>query len=160
MLDKQFTLISGSICIVVLLMLLARTDAAPQVGEIDVMQETVTSLGAPSDSPIYSVYRVDLDSMHFDCEYTIRNCRLEVGRSKECLIKLVKGNLPACGEGKKATVTFEQVSPNRLKMTTGLGIEDSIDIEPYKDLNGHKRGVATFRLLYSTASVYMQLERK
>eukprot|EP01135_Chromosphaera_perkinsii_P000773 Nk52_evm61s151 gene=Nk52_evmTU61s151 len=159
MLDKQFTLISGSICIVVLLMLLARTDAAPQVGEIDVMQETVTSLGAPSDSPIYSVDSVNIQRNNFDWWYPIRKCTLEVGASKECPIKMCRGDLPACENPRKATVTFEQVSPNRLKMT-GLGIEDSVDIELYRDSRGQKRGQATFQSPVSGLVVELRMKRK
>eukprot|EP01135_Chromosphaera_perkinsii_P006233 Nk52_evm1s463 gene=Nk52_evmTU1s463 len=122
MLDKQFTIISGSTCIVVLLMLLARTDAAPQVGEIDAMQETVT--GAPSDSPIYSVYQViyygenHTQGRFFKCKFDVTSdkCQLEVGKRKECPIKLAKDQGPDCQKLKQTTVNFNQPSPNRLEM--------------------------------------------
>eukprot|EP01135_Chromosphaera_perkinsii_P006813 Nk52_evm1s599 gene=Nk52_evmTU1s599 len=122
MLDKQFTIISGSTCIVVLLMLLARTDAAPQVGEIDAMQETVT--GAPSDSPIYSVYQVDYYSEDHDkkrfieCYFDVTSgeCKLEVGKRKDCPIKLAEDQGSDCKELKQTTVNFNLTSPDTLEI--------------------------------------------
>eukprot|EP01135_Chromosphaera_perkinsii_P001470 Nk52_evm1s178 gene=Nk52_evmTU1s178 len=150
MLDKQFTIISGSTCIVVLLMLLARTDAAPQVGEIDAMQETVT--GAPSDSPIYSVYQVHYYGINyatkqgFKCKFDVTSdkCRLEVGKRKGCLIKLAKDQGPDCQALKQTTVNFNQASPHRLTMEE-LQINGVVpfyskgtDIRAFTNLNGRK----------------------
>eukprot|EP01135_Chromosphaera_perkinsii_P011867 Nk52_evm1s2519 gene=Nk52_evmTU1s2519 len=169
MLDKQFTIISGSTCIVVLLMLLARTDAAPQVGEIDAMQETVT--GATSYFPIYGVYQVRYYAKKrtIKCIYDVNSdeCILEVGKRKECPIKLAKDQGPACKEPKGDTVIFNQVSPHHLEMKR-LNINDKVPsstksayIQSFTDSNGRIGGIA---VIYSRSTtelqVYMGVVRK
>eukprot|EP01135_Chromosphaera_perkinsii_P008155 Nk52_evm1s1154 gene=Nk52_evmTU1s1154 len=140
MLDKQFTIISGTTCIVVLLivvllMLLARIDAAPQVGEIDAMQETVTSPGAPSNSPIYTVlslgyYTAENNKIY--CRYDVygrnrldRYCKLKVRISKVCAVQLAKGQVAACKPPEIEKVLFHREAPNRLEMV-GLNIDPKV----------------------------------
>eukprot|EP01135_Chromosphaera_perkinsii_P007516 Nk52_evm1s912 gene=Nk52_evmTU1s912 len=126
MLDKQFTIISGTTCIVVLLMLLARTDAAPQVGEIDAMQETVTSPGAPSDSFIDEVYELYLRTINSAtyCKYKFdrRKCRLKVGVQQPCEIELDKGQMKACKKPKERKVLFKLREPRVLEFS-GLELD-------------------------------------
>eukprot|EP01135_Chromosphaera_perkinsii_P007785 Nk52_evm1s998 gene=Nk52_evmTU1s998 len=129
MLDKQFTILSGSTCIVVLLMLLARTDAAPQVGEMDAIQETVICLDAPSDTPIYDIFEVGYyneDSSSY-CSYDVdsKKCRLNVGFGIQCDIQLAKSQLPTCKQLTVKTAFFKQPSPNRLEMR-GLYIHGDV----------------------------------
>eukprot|EP01135_Chromosphaera_perkinsii_P000336 Nk52_evm1s71 gene=Nk52_evmTU1s71 len=170
MLDKQFTIISGSTCIVVLLMLLARTDAAPQVGEIDAMQETVT--GAPSDSPIYSVYQVhyyseDHANKIIECHFDVTSdeCRLEVGKRKDCPIKLAEDQGSDCKELQQTTVNFNLLSPDRLEMgilnINGVATFPSSDtrtdlIRKYKNNNG-KFAYARIYKPSSSSSEYRRL---
>eukprot|EP01135_Chromosphaera_perkinsii_P000229 Nk52_evm1s59 gene=Nk52_evmTU1s59 len=181
MLDKQFTIISGSTCIVVLLMLLARTDAAPQVGEIDAMQETVT--GAPSDSPIYSVYQViyygeihtkaGTKERFINCKLDVTSdeCRLEVGKSKRCPIKLAKDQGPYCQKLKQTIVNFNQVTPNRLAMEqlkiNGVDTFGSTgtDITSVKKRDGRKVACALIKPdspsgKYSNLHIYMRVLRE
>eukprot|EP01135_Chromosphaera_perkinsii_P006179 Nk52_evm1s437 gene=Nk52_evmTU1s437 len=142
MLDKQFTLLSGSTCIVVLLMLLARTDAAPQVGEIDAMQETVTSPGAPSDVNVYSVYEMRYHNGKQDCHYIVRGLGSTGTRGKSCILKVTKDfqechielskNMGSCVRPDKNTVKFQQVAADRLAMV-GLRI-------PVRGIPSHTKG--------------------
>eukprot|EP01135_Chromosphaera_perkinsii_P001471 Nk52_evm2s178 gene=Nk52_evmTU2s178 len=177
MLDKQFTIISGSTCIVGLLMLLARTDAAPQVEEIDAMQETVT--GAPSDSPIYSVYQVIYygenltQGRFFKCKFDVTSdkCQLEVGKSQRCPIKLAKDQGPDCKELKQTIVNFNQVTPNRLAMEqlkiNGVDtfLSAGTDITSVKKQDGQKVAFALIRpgphsSEYSDLHIYMNVVGK
>eukprot|EP01135_Chromosphaera_perkinsii_P004595 Nk52_evm3s290 gene=Nk52_evmTU3s290 len=167
--DNNFTLISGSTCIVVLLMLLARTDAAPQVGEIDAMQETVT--GAPSDSPIFSVYQVGFHTSDWkiNCMYDVDSskCKLQVASPQKCHIQLAKGQAPACKKPNKPIVSFTQVASNRLKMEeldidldshtkVPSSTKGSVDIGRYI-FGGRQEGGATFQSSSIRVLIYMHM---
>eukprot|EP01135_Chromosphaera_perkinsii_P002227 Nk52_evm13s221 gene=Nk52_evmTU13s221 len=129
----------SGVCIVILLMVLAHTDAS-QDGDIRELRETNAKGPVTSNSaPLYEVVSLGFLKEDLLCAHNIgpsigpsappHQCELEVGVPVSCEIKLRANTGGRCQKPTKSTVTFMLKTRNRLYFQ-GLVIPDKKLIVP------------------------------